>query len=338
LEDNYQNLWVGTAFGLDVYDNSANRFLHHLNDLNHPKSLVNNSIICLLQDKRGFIWVGTKDGLSVFNKNREVIRNFTMMDGLPSNYIVSLLEDSNGNIWMGTSNGLSNLIVEANKTEIVSFRVRNYSERDGLQGRLFNENSAFKTTKGELIFGGPNGFNIFKPQDIKVNKDIPKIVFSELQVFNKEIKPNDKVNGRVILKQSILDTEELVLKNNENVFSMSFAALNYFHPEKNKYSYKLEGFDDNWITADDKLNRITYTNLSPGEYTLKVRASNNDGYWNDNGANLKIIILPPFWKTKFAIASYIGFFLIALFIGRRVIIQRANLRFAIGKKGSDENS
>jgi signal transduction histidine kinase/ligand-binding sensor domain-containing protein/DNA-binding response OmpR family regulator len=329
IEDKDQNIWIGTSYGIDVLDKNSNRFIHYLSDIGNPKTIPNNSIVSIIQDKRGFIWVGTKEGLSLLDKNREVIRTFTVEDGMGSNQVISMIEDTNGNLWVGTSNGLSNIVIDSNQAGKTSFTIRNYNERDGLQGKYFNENAAFKTRKGELVFGGPNGFNIFRPSDVPVNKSIPMIVFSELQVFNKEVKPNEKVNGRVILEKSILDTKELVLKSSESVFSVNFAALNFFHPEKNKYAYKLEGFDDNWTTADEKLSRITYTNLNPGEYILKVRASNNDGYWNNAGANLKVIILPPFWKTNWAFGLYIFILLLALYIGREVIIERARLRFAV---------
>jgi len=144
----------------------------------------------------------------------------------------------------------------------------------------------------EEIFGGANGFNIFRPEQLGLNKNIPPVVFTDFQLFNKSLKAEDLVDGKVLLPQSITEISSLVLPPGKNVFSIEFAALNFFHPENNAYKYRLEGFDEDWLTADSKSRRVTFTNLDPGTYTFRVKASNNDGAWNEKGASLEITVLP----------------------------------------------
>jgi signal transduction histidine kinase/ligand-binding sensor domain-containing protein/DNA-binding response OmpR family regulator len=361
-EDKHKNIWVGTSYGVDILEKNSNKFTQYIYDPKNPKTIVGSSIICLLLDSRGYMWVGTKEGISLFNERRDIIKNFTTTDGLPSNYISSILEDKNGNMWVSTSNGLSNIIITSKrlKNDLVVesgyslmttsdryssrevknnliFTFRNYTERDGLQGRFFNENAGFKTSKNELVFGGPNGFNIFNPEDIEIKEITSKIVFTGLQVFNTEVKPGDKINNRVILQKSIVETEELILKSQENVFAISFAALNSFRPENNKFEYKLKGFEENWNRLNDDQNRITYTNLNPGKYTLEIRSYNNNGISNSDSGKLNIIILPPFYKTKIAYAIYFIAILLLLYIARKLIIRRTREKIEIEQAKREAN-
>ena len=190
------------------------------------------------------------------------------------------------NIWVSTANGISNILINENPAVNegpYSFMFKNYDESDGLQGREFNDKAGFRTTRGELLFGGANGFNIISPENIVLNRQIPKIIFTDFQIFNKSVIVSKENRGRVILTRSLNETRHIKLKYNENVFSIEFAALSFFHPEKNSYKYKLEGFNKEWMTSDAKIRKATYTNLDPGDYTFRVSASNNDGFWNEGG-------------------------------------------------------
>jgi signal transduction histidine kinase/ligand-binding sensor domain-containing protein/DNA-binding response OmpR family regulator len=327
-EDKKGNLWVGTGWGIDVMEKSSGTFTHIINQDGNPDKLSNNSILEIMEDSRGLVWVGTQEGLNLYDPEKKTFRSFREEDGLPHNTVFTILEDDAGNLWMSTPNGLSNLII---KKEVngLSFSFKNYDEADGLQGKQFNENAALKTSKGELIFAGAYGFNIFRPEKIIVNTVKPDIVLTDLQVFNKSIGIGEKVNGHVILDKSISESGEIILKHSDNVFSLEFAALNYFHPEKCLYRYKLENFNKEWVTTDGRSRKVTYTNLDPGKYVFRVIASNNDGIWNDKGISLRIEVLPPFWKTKLALAIYIFFILGGLFITRKLIQQRERMKFAI---------
>src|SRR5690606_3323078 len=148
-----------------------------------------------------------------------------------------------------------------------------------LQGRAFNVNAALKLRSGELVFGGTEGFNIFDPSIIPQNHHKPSIVFTDLQIFNRKVAVHEELHHRVILPQSLSTIKEIVLRHNENDFSIDFAALNYVNTDKNRYAYMLEGFNKEWSTIDGKTRRLTYTNINPGDYTLHVKAANEDGIW-----------------------------------------------------------
>jgi signal transduction histidine kinase/ligand-binding sensor domain-containing protein/DNA-binding response OmpR family regulator len=330
VEDVDKNLWMGTGYGLDFYDRKSGTFTQYLNDVNNPNSLAHNNVFTMLDDGHGTLWIGTKEGLNLFDKRKKTFRVLRQEDGLPHNTVLTLLQDGNGNLWMGTPQGLSHLTITRNADgTIASFRFRNYDESDGLQGKLFNEAAAFRTREGELIFGGPNGFNIFKPDDIRMNDKKPAVHFTGLQIFNKEVKIGEEIKGNVILEKAITQTKEIRLSYSDNVFSIEFASLNFFLPEKSRYKYKLEGFNKEWLATDGNSRRVTFTNLDPGEYILRVKASNNDDVWNEAGTSMKITILPPFWKTRAAFVVYICLLMAALLVTRRLIQQRERLKFAI---------
>ncbi|MBI9071318.1 MAG: hypothetical protein JEY94_06950 [Melioribacteraceae bacterium] len=174
---------------------------------------------------------------------------------------------------------------------------KNFTKADGLQDNEFNIGAYLKLKNGDLLIGGINGFNLFTPNEILLNPLLPEVVFSELKIFNKPIRIGQAVNGNVILTKALNETEKITLSNDENFFSIEFAALHYVNPNKNKYSYMLEGFHSGWINAD-KNREATFTNLDAGEYKFRVKASNSDGIWNESGTTLRIEILPPWWQTR----------------------------------------
>lgn len=328
-EDKDKNLWIGTADGVDVLLNQTGRFMHLEHEANNPLSLSNNNVTAILEDSRKLIWVATREGLDLYNKEKGTFKVYREEDGLPDNAIVALLEDDHHNLWVSTPNGLSCITVNKASSGSYSFSFKNYDEADGLQGKSFNENAAFKTKKGELVFGGANGINIFHPSDIKTNRIIPAVILTDFFIFNRSIKVNERFDGRIILKQAISETNDITLKYSENIFSIEFTALNFIHPEKNKYMYKLEGFNEDWMKADGKNRKATYTNLNPGKYVFRVKASNNDNYWNEQGVSITITVLPPFWKTKLAVFIYILLIIGALLLSRTILLERARLKFKL---------
>lgn len=329
MEDGNGTIWVGTGYGVCLLKKGAEKFTNIIGN-GTPGSLSNNNVLSLLDDSRGLVWVGTQEGLNLYNPATGTFRAFREDDGLPHNTILSILEDNTGNLWISTPNGISNMEVGTdplNKDFSPSFR--NYDESDGLQGRQFNESAALKTRSGELIFGGPNGFNLFRPDDIKLNKTKPPVVLIDFHIYDNSLQTGEKVNNRVVLPQSITVTDEVTLRHSDNVFSIEFAALSYFHPERNHYKYKLEGFNKEWLTTDGRSRKVTYTNLDPGDYVFTVVASNSDGFWNEEGASLRITVLPPFWKTKWAFGLYGLVILGALLLSRRLIQERERMRYRI---------
>jgi signal transduction histidine kinase/ligand-binding sensor domain-containing protein/DNA-binding response OmpR family regulator len=330
-ENKEGDIWIGTAYGVSVLQKSTGNFTSYLYKASDPSALSNNNVQSIYIDAKSRVWVGTREGLNLFNAATKTFQHFAMQDGLPDNSILDILEDNNKNIWISTSNGISSITVaepsSANGT--VKLICKNFNNADGLQGTEFNDNAAFKTRSGELIFGGANGFNIFNPEKIKAINTAPRIVFTNFEVFNKTIIPEEAVNGKAILTQSINETQKLELKYNQNDIAIEFAALNFFNPEKNNYAYKLEGFKNEWILADSKIRKAVFTNLDPGTYTFYVKIANDKGGWNDNVKKLQIKILPPFWRTNLAYALYALIIITALYIGRRMIISKAKLKFAI---------
>lgn len=328
-EDSQGNIWVGGSYGLDIINQERSKRQHFLNEPDNPGSLNSNTILDIYRDSKNRMWVASQEGLSLYNPEENNFRHFTMQDGLPHNMVLTILEDDQHNLWLGTPNGISHLILTEESNGLLKAQVKNYDESDGLQGMIFNENAALKTSNGELIFGGSNGFNIFSPESIEENKNIPQLVFTDFQLFNKSLEAGKRINGRVVLPKSLSQTERITLKHDENVFSIGFAALNFFQPEKNTYKYKLEGFDKEWRMAEKNIRQVSYTNLDPGEYQFKVQAANNDGVWNEEGISMQIAVLAPFWRTKTAYACYVLLIVAAIYAGRRRTIKRASAKFRI---------
>jgi signal transduction histidine kinase/ligand-binding sensor domain-containing protein/DNA-binding response OmpR family regulator len=298
LIDKTDNIWISPqAGGLIVYDSQKNKTTQYKHDSNNSNSLSNNNITSVYEDESGIFWIGTKDGgLNRFDKEKGLFKNYTIKDGLPSDFINDVLEDDLGYLWISTNNGLS-------KFNPKSENFRNYDVEDGLLSNQIEEGCKSKT--GELIFGCGNGFIIFHPDSIKDNTKIPPIYITDFYLFNKPVPIGyDSLSNRTILSKSLIDCEEIELNFDDNVFAFEFAALDYHSPNKNKYAYIMEGFDKDWTYTDASRNIATYTNLDPGEYIFRVKGSNNDGYWTEKGASIKVIILPPWWRTNLAYLIY----------------------------------
>lgn len=319
------DLWIGTAYGIDVLDKSKGIFVHLLRS---SHQLTNDNVTSLHCDHQGRMWAGTREGLSYYDPVALTFRTFRMEDGLPDNTIVSILESDDGYLWISTARGLSRVRATGTGSELV-ISCRNYDEQDGLQGKVFNVNAALRLRSGELIFGGADGFNLFNPAEIRENRTPPALVFTGLQLFNKTIAPGESFRGHTVLEASLPETRSIDLRYNENDFSVDFASLNFRNADKNRYEYMLEGFNKEWMLTDGKTRRISYTNINPGEYTLHVRSSPEDGNPTGGGISLLIRILPPWWATGWAYTAYVLLLLAALYLGRRAIIRRAHRRFAL---------
>jgi signal transduction histidine kinase/ligand-binding sensor domain-containing protein len=302
FEDFEKNVWISTTTGLNFYDCKTNSF---------KKYIFNNNVIAAFcKDKDGNLWVGTStNGVYFCKPDGTIIYTYDISNGLPSNIIQSIIEDNAGNIWISSDGGISRF---DHKTK----KFRNYSKEDGLQGDQFKQQSSLITRKGEIYFGGYNGFNSFYPDSLKDNDFVPPVYITDFQIFNRPVRfgyPGAQ------FQSYIGETKEITLKWNQSVFSFTFSAINYSHPEKNQYGYIMENFEKDWNYTDASRRYVTYTNLDPGKYTFKVKASNNDGIWNEKGVSLSIIILPPWWETlwfRLLIISTLVFVLVFVFISR----------------------
>lgn len=279
-------------------------------------------INALCEDNEKRLWIGTWDGLFITDSSYTLIDHLGTFNGLPSGEITGILTDLSGDLWVGSMNGLSHL----SKKSGSGLSITNYSPHDGLQGYYFTTYSTMRTKGGEMYFGGHNGFNRFSPSQISLNSDVPKVFIVDFQIYNQTAQINDKIKGRILLKQNILDTKSIVLNYRHRVIGFKFAALNTSQVEKVKYAYMLKGFDNEWIYRDYNNRLITYNNLPPGNYELIVKACNSDGIWNDNSTSVKLKILPPFWMTWWAYMIYAGLFAGLLLLVRHISVLQANLK------------
>ncbi len=326
--DDSNNLWIGTAAGIEVM-NPEKEYIHYYQHIeNDTSSLSNDNINAIYPDSRGWIWIATREGLNLYDPVSGRFRAFTTEEGLPINTVLTLLEDHQHRIWMSTPDGISCLTI-SNYQEKYTFSFKNYSELDGLQGREFNDKAALKTREGELIFGGSNGFNLFNPTKIKRSQRVPPVVLTDFQIFNKSVKIGEKIKKQVILPWALSEMKAISIPYAANDFSIVFAALGYDHTGKNKYAYKLKGFNDHWMISDDKAHKVTFTNLDPGDYTFMVKASNSDGKWGKESTMLQVKVLPPFWMTSWAYILYALLILAVLYFARSILLYRARMKFKI---------
>ncbi|MCU0285991.1 MAG: ATP-binding protein [Acidobacteria bacterium] len=297
-EDHYGNFWIGTqGGGLNKFDRQKEIFTHYKYNPHDKKSLSNDFVFCLIEDHSGVLWIGTwGGGINRFNTETGSFSLLGTNEGLPSNSIYGILEDNEGNLWISSTRGLT-------KYNPKDHSIKNYTERDGLQSDEFNGGAYYKNTNGEMFFGGINGFNAFYPSEIKDKDYKAPIVITAFKKLNKDVQ----------LDKPISELNELILSPKDYFFSFEFAALDYAAPQKNRYAYKMEGLDNDWIATDAAKRFASYTTLSPGKYRFRVKGSNNDGVWNEEGVAITIIITPPLYKTWW-FQALVGILLILLLL------------------------
>lgn len=287
-EDQDGKLWVGTdGGGLNLFDPKTKKFTRFMHEENNEHSISHNTVFSIMEDSKNRLWIGTYGGgLNLLDRKNMTFTSYTQKDGLPNDVINGILEDGNGNLWMSTNKGLCRFNPE---TKVCN----HFDVKEGLQGNEFTRNACYKAQDGTMYFAGPKGLNVFHPDSIKVNPNIPPVFITDFQIFNESVVPGKEDSP---LLKSISQTKDITLPYWKSVFSFEFAALNYTLAEKNKYLYKLEGFDKDWNRVSEH-RKATYTNLDPGKYKFIVKATNNDGVWNEEGNFVNILITPPFRKT-----------------------------------------
>lgn len=282
-QDSHSTIWVCNNMKLSVFDHATNSFKIV------PVVPDGDVAVSFLEDKEGSYWLGTfKSGLIRFKRDSTIIKTYTTSNGLANNAVNGILEDNYHNLWISTGGGIS-------RVNYKTGTVRNYSEKDGLQNGVFWQVDCLKTRSGEMYFGGSDGVNYFSPESLlKDNDYVSPVYIDEFLIFNKPVLVGQPGSP---LQKVIEQTKKILLNWDQSVFTFGFTAINYTHPEKSMYAYKMEGFDREWNYTDASRRTATYTNLDPGEYTFRVKASNNDGAWNETGTSIEIIILPPWWLT-----------------------------------------
>ena len=285
-----------TAEGLLRFDTHKKQLTKYSNEASVEKYRIpNNYISAIVRTKSGEIWVSTYGGgIFQLDESKAIRRIMTVREGLLDNNICTLVESSDQRLWMSTVNGL--IMFDPAKDE-----VRNYHRHNGIDIREFTLHSGIALPDGSLCFAGSNGFVTFHVEAMDKNNNIPPVVLEQLSVNNHPVKVGDE---SAILDKVLDGMETIRLAYNENNFSITYQALNYIYATQNQYAYKLEGYDTDWNYVGER-NSAFYTNLSPGKYVFRVKASNNDGVWNEEGRSLAIVVQPPLWRTWYAYLFYV---------------------------------
>lgn len=299
FEDHSGNIWVGTAGGLNRYDRNSQSFTRFLVNRQVAAGLSNNNIIAIAETisnssvkdtaAKGQLWLATLEGIILFDPVNERAVNYTEDNGLANNSVVSMMSDNQNNLWLGTLNGLS-------RFSPASSVFRNFHHIDGLHDYVFNFGAYHQNREGGMYFGGVNGVTYIHPDSISDASRIPEITLTSLRILDQDIP----------LDTTLAYKRQLSISQQDKVFSIGFATLNYTNIRKNQFAYKLEGFDNDWIYSGNR-NKASYTNLSPGEYTFRVKGADPTGAWNETGTSIKIMITPPWWKTGWAYLAYLLF-------------------------------
>ncbi|MEM7355176.1 MAG: two-component regulator propeller domain-containing protein, partial [Acidobacteriota bacterium] len=291
-EDAAGSLWAGTFDGLNRFDPRAGTFLRFESDPARPEGLAHDMVTALHVDPEGVLWIGTHGGgldrLIDLDQQSGVarFRNYSERDGLPNQVIWGILSESSDALWLATNRGIV-------RFDPASETFKTYNTSHGVQSDEFNLGAHYRSTGGEMFFGGINGFNAFYPDRIESNSHVPPVVLTSFLKFNQP----------VALAGPIHQIEEITLGHRDSVFSFEFAALDYTAPEKNRYAYKLDGLTSDWIDLGH-LHRASFTNLDPGKYTLQVKGANSDGLWNEEELTLRLTVVPPMWRTSWAYLLY----------------------------------
>ncbi|MBS1607473.1 MAG: hypothetical protein JSS70_01555, partial [Bacteroidetes bacterium] len=301
IEGKY-GLWLLTNNGLFLYNYTSDKIERHGFDKSVGDIFISQDINSLYEDPQGIVWVGTwAGGLSRYNVEAKKIKTYTRNDGLPSMSIQGIVPDEkNNSLWLSTFEGISRMNLKTGQ-------FNNFSIADGIQSQLFADGSSLKSSSGLIAFGGSNGITIFNPDDVTKSSKPPRVFLTELKIGDKPVIAGESP----VLKRPIYETNEVTLAHSDNNLSIEFTALHYSNPSKNRYSYKLDNYDNDWRNVGSE-HVAFYPNLPAGEYIFHVKAANDKGIWNEQGATLKIIITPPWWRT---IGAYILYGLLLLGAG-----------------------
>jgi methyl-accepting chemotaxis protein/ligand-binding sensor domain-containing protein len=280
--DRQGNVLVMGAAGLDVIDPRTG-FLTTYRTVDNGGPL-SGGVNAVAEDTDGTYWLGAGGSLDHLDPLSGTVTRYGAEHGIPGTAVQGVVFDLSGTIWVSTDRGIC-------RFDVKKETCKTYAIADGLQGMEFMQSSYFRSSDGTIYLGGPNGFNVIRPERIKQNQVAPPIVLTDFLLSGESVEI-----GKGPLSQHVSVTEEIVLSYDQANFTFQFAALDFTAPTQNQYAYKLEGFDEDWIAAGSK-REATYTNLDPGEYVFRVRASNNDGVWNDEGISIRVRIRPPFWAT-----------------------------------------
>lgn len=321
-EDTEGNIWVGShGGGINVYSFQKKQWTTYTQS---NSNLPSDKVHTLLRDSRGHMWVGTfGEGLSLYDQQKQSFITFSEKDGLQNTTVYQIVEDVSGLIWLSTNTGISSF-------DLSKKAFRNYTVYNGVQNNNFSHASGMRLSDGELVFGGLEGFNYFDPSQLTINKNVPAVLLTDLRISNKSVTAGEEAQ----IKEHVSIAESIHLAYKQN-FALSFVALNYTIPKQNSYAYKLEGFDRDW-NYTGTINTASYTNLDPGEYTFRVKASNNDGVWSAKDTTIRIYVQPPWWRTTWAYLLYAALIGGLLLYSRYRGIARIRKQFALEQERKEQ--
>ena len=289
--------------------------------------LSNDAVNHVYKDSRGLVWIATREGLNVYDTRRHVFLGLSFVAEAKGNFIAAITEDQERNMWVSTSRKVIRVTVASDGKGSYLFDSRAYNSEDGLQNCDFNQRSIKTLHNGIIAIGGLYGVNVFAPDHIRYNKMLPNVMFTGLSLFDEAVKVGQSYGGRVLIEKELNDVENVEFDYKQNIFSVSFASDNYNLPEKTQYMYKLEGFNNDWLTLPLGVHNVTFTNLAPGKYVLRVKAINSDGYVGIKEATLGIVVNPPFWMSWWAYLLYTVGLVIVLFLARYRMLKREREKF-----------
>ena len=300
-QDQAGTLWIGGIMGLTRFDPNSGQFTLYSHKAGDLGSLSDDTVNNVFVDHLGTVWAATQNGLNKLDIKSGTFTKYYASNGLPINNLSCILGDRSGKLWISTSRGLS-------RFDPPTKTFKNYSTADGLPGDdLTGWDACFKSSNGEMFFGGFSGGIAFFPDKVDDRLYIPPIVLTDFQLSGESI----EIGPRSLLKKSITYANELTLSHEQNVFSLTFSALSYSNTFTNRYRYKLEGLDRQWTEVGSDRRRATYTTLPANRYTFRVQGATNSGAWSEPGVELGITILPPWWATLwFRLVT--GVFILAL--------------------------
>ena len=289
--------------------------------------LSNDAVNHVYKDSRGLVWIATREGLNVYDTRRHMFLDLFPVAEAKGNFIAAITEDQERNMWVSTSRKVIRVTVASDGKGSYLFDSRAYNSEDGLQNCDFNQRSIKTLHNGIIAIGGLYGVNVFAPDHIRYNKMLPNVMFTGLSLFDEAVKVGQSYGGRVLIKKELNDVENVEFDYKQNIFSVSFASDNYNLPEKTQYMYKLEGFNNDWLTLPVGVHNVTFTNLAPGKYVLRVKAINSDGYVGIKEATLGIVVNPPFWMSWWAYLLYAAGLVVVLFLARYRMLKREREKF-----------
>jgi len=301
-------IWLTTwGGGINILNPKTENFKHYTSHNDSEFKIPSDYCTVLFQDKRGFYWVGSTEGLFKIDEQKNTVTTFRSQSVIDNEIIYSIEGDDNSNLWIGTNYGI-------NRFSTLNSSVVNYEESDGIPSNEYYIGASCKLPDGRLVFGSKNGVLVFYPDSISAMSYNFSVNITNFQISYKDIKPHIRYQGEEILKKSILATDTIELSYKNNILSFEFSAANYTKPENIQYAYILEGFNTEWNYVDARKRFAVYTNLEPGTYTFKVKATKLDGTWNPKIGKLTIIINSPFWKTKFFVIFLFIFILVVVIL------------------------